>query len=78
MSSIFRFKSISGTFLVVLSFFIVTLSASCKKNIPTCQSNKTFHKTYNTKKNRSNYGQLYGNHSRSVKKDYVIKNGIAH
>jgi len=60
-----------------LFFLAVLVFSSCRKSVPTCNSNKGYHKIYNTKKNRSNYGTIYGSKGRSVKKDYVIKNGIA-
>lgn len=69
-------KIITG--YIIISVILIAFLSSCgSSRMNTCQSNH-YHKTYNTKKNRSNYGQRYSYKTRSVKKEYVIKNGIAH
>jgi hypothetical protein len=44
--------------------------AICKGNYP--------HRGYNPKKNKSRFTPQNSNTNKSVRKDYVIKNGIAH
>lgn len=62
--------------VIFLSFFLGTVCTSCNSGKKLCQE-KSFHKTYNTKKNRSKYNQRYSIKPKSVKKDYRIRNGIA-
>jgi len=67
---------INCLFIFVIVFFLTGLFSSCKSRKQLCNE-KQFHKTYNTKKNRSNYNQKYSSKTRSIKKDYRIRNGIA-
>jgi hypothetical protein len=64
------------SFTLIIFILISLLLSSCKSGKTTCKE-KQFHKTYNTKKNRSNYNQKYSSKTRSIKKDYRIRNGIA-
>jgi uncharacterized lipoprotein len=59
-----------------LLFLVPVTFSSCSSGKKTCRE-KTFHKTYNTRKNKSKYNQKYSVKSKSVKKDYRIRNGIA-
>lgn len=73
-------KSLPGIRIIIPFIFIVSLIiASCSSHMreTTCKGNNTY-RGYIPKKNKSRYRQIYGFKSRSVKKDYVIKNGIAH
>ena len=63
-------------FTFVIIILLTALFPSCKSGKSLCNE-KQFHKTYNTKKNRSNYNQKYSSKTRSIKKDYRIRNGIA-
>jgi hypothetical protein len=53
--------------------------SSCSSHLreAACKGNSTY-RGYNPKKNKSRYSQKYNYKNRSVRKDYVIKNGIAH
>jgi hypothetical protein len=64
------------SFILCIAILIPVLFSSCKSGKTLCNE-KQFHKTYNTKKNRSNYNKKYSAKTRSVKKDYRIRNGIA-
>jgi hypothetical protein len=66
---------ILSSFILIL-FLLTAFFSSCKSEKSFCKE-KNFHKTYNTKKNRSNYNQKYSSKTRSIKKDYRIRNGIA-
>ena len=73
-----KFYKHSGIILGVI-FIISVLFSSCAsgKREAVCKGNYT-QKNYNSKKNKSRYNQKYASKSKSVRKDYVIKNGIAH
>ena len=64
-----RINIMKKLFLII---FIFSLFTSCSTN--KCITHK---QSYN-KRNKNNYGKIYSHKFRSVKKDYVIKNGIAH
>jgi hypothetical protein len=71
-------KNIIRTGYILACLVLIAFFSSCgSSKMSTCQT-KQYHKTYNTKKNRNNYGQRYSQKTRSVRKEYVIKNGIAH
>ena len=72
-------KSMPGIRIIIPLIFIVSLIiTSCSSHIRenACKGNNTY-RGYIPKKNKSRYNQIYGYKGRSVKKDYVIKNGIA-
>jgi hypothetical protein len=66
--------------VLALIFLLSVMSSSCasssRKSV--CKGNNTYYRGYNQKKNKSSYNQKYTYKYRSVRKDYVIKNGIAH
>ena len=64
---------------ISLIFLISMTGNSCSSHLreAVCKGNNTY-RVHSHKKNKSNYNQKYSYKSRSVKKDYVIKNGIAH
>jgi hypothetical protein len=66
------------TVQVIIMLLLISgiISGSCHSRKDLCNS-KSYHKTYNTKKNRNRYNQKYSNKGKTVKKDYVIRNGIA-
>jgi hypothetical protein len=73
--NLLRYKWI---FLIMI--FLVSLvgpSCSSRSRESLCRTNGTY-RSYNAKKNKSRYNQKYNAKTRSVRKDYVIKNGIAH
>ena len=60
-------------------FFLLSVlfsSCSSRSREAVCKGNYT-QKNYTSKKNKSRYNEKYVTKSKSVKKDYVIKNGIA-
>jgi len=60
-------------------FFLISVvfpSCSSHSREAICKGSNTY-KGYNPKKNKSRYNQKYIYKNRSVRKDYVIKNGIA-
>jgi hypothetical protein len=61
---------------IVFLFSVVFSSCASRKRENTCRANNTYH-NYSKKKNKSRYNQKYVSKSKSVRKDYVIKNGIA-
>jgi hypothetical protein len=61
---------------LILLFSLAITSCSSHLRESACKGNNTY-RGYKPKKNKSRYNQIYGYKSRSVKKDYVIKNGIA-
>jgi hypothetical protein len=61
--------------LIVLIPLIFTFCSTHSK-IAACKGSNA-HRGYIQKKNKSRYSQKLGFKSKSVKKDYVIKNGIA-
>lgn len=70
-----RLKIIYSFILIII--FLTTSFSSCKSGKKLCNE-KQYHKTYKTKKNRSNYNQKYSSKTRAIKKDYRIRNGIAY
>jgi len=66
----------SSFFLVI---FIVSLFSfsSCSHSRKSLCSGNIIHKSNYGKRNKNNYGKRYSYKSKSVRKDYVIKNGIA-
>jgi hypothetical protein len=66
-------------FFLSLIFLVSTVLFSCSKKSREglCKGNNTY-RGYVPKKNKSRYNQKYSYKTRSVRKDYVIKNGIAH
>lgn len=66
--------------IVLPSVFILAVvfsSCSSRSREAVCKGNSTY-SGYHPKKNKSRYNQKYSYKNRSVRKDYVIKNGIAH
>ncbi len=68
-------KWIFFTLIVIISLIFPFCSSHAK--IAACKGTNA-HRGYIQKKNKSRYNQKFGFKSRSVRKDYVIKNGIAH
>jgi hypothetical protein len=69
--------SIPRGFTILLSLFIIFMGlglGSCNSRKAVCDSNKQYQPS-KMKKNKSNYGVRYGYKSKSVRKDYVIRNG---
>jgi hypothetical protein len=64
-------------FALVFLFTFAGSSCSKKSQMGLCKENNAY-RNYHPKKNKSKYSQKYRNKDRSVRKDYVIKNGIAH
>jgi hypothetical protein len=73
--NIFRTKWIFFTFIILFSLTFSFCSSHSK--LAACKGSNA-HMGYIQKKNKSRYSQKYSLKTRSVKKDYVIKNGIAH
>ncbi len=73
--NIFRTKWIFFTLIIFVSSIFPFCSSRARVNA--CKGNNTY-RGYISKKNKSKYAQKYSFKSRSVKKDYVIKNGTAH
>ncbi|MCX6244076.1 MAG: hypothetical protein NTU98_05165 [Bacteroidetes bacterium] len=61
---------------MILLFAFSGISCSHKSSVNSCRESN-YHNRYGTQKNKNNYSKKYGYKSRTVKKDYVIKNGIA-
>ncbi|TRZ74044.1 MAG: hypothetical protein D4R97_04525 [Bacteroidetes bacterium] len=61
----------------IFLFSVVFPSCSSRSREAVCKGNSTY-RGYTQKKNKSRYIQKYTYKNRSVRKDYVIKNGIAH
>jgi len=63
---------------VTVSFLFLVFCFSCSSHSreAICKGNNTY-RSHHSKKNKSRYNQRYVYKSKSVKKDYVIKNGIA-
>lgn len=72
-----KLKEKSLFFLIVFLFSLFSLSSCSHSRKSLCSGNITPKASYN-KRNKSNYGKRFSYKPRSVKKDYVIKNGIAH
>jgi hypothetical protein len=72
---LFRLRWI--VFALVFLVSVVVSSCSSHSREAICKGNSP-NRGYNPKKNKSRYNQKYSYKSRSVRKDYVIKNGIAH
>ena len=72
---LFRKLCITLTFLFLIS--IVLPSCSNRSREAVCKGNSNY-RSQHPKKNKSGYNQKYSYKTRSVRKDYVIKNGIAH
>ena len=64
-------------FVLVVLFTFAGSSCSTRNKMGSCKENSTY-RNYNPKKNKSRYSQRYSYKNRSVRKNYVIKNGIAH
>lgn len=64
-------------YFLVLILIPVYILPSCKSSRKSTCNTGSYHKKYNAKKNRNGYNQKYSFKSRSIRKDYVIKNGIA-
>ncbi len=66
---------------IVLAFIIllpvVLPSCSSRSREAVCKGNSNY-RGQHPKKNKSRYNQKYSYKNKSVKKSYVIKNGIAH
>jgi hypothetical protein len=64
--------------IVTVSFLFLMVCFSCSSHSreAMCKGNNTY-RSYQAKKNKSRYNQKYVYKNKSVKKDYVIKNGIA-
>jgi hypothetical protein len=72
---LFRQLWIALTFLFLLS--VVLPSCSSRSREAVCKGNSNY-RGQHPKKNKSRYNQKFSYKNRSVRKDYVIKNGIAH
>ena len=72
---LFRQFWIALTFFFLLS--VVLPSCSSRSREAVCKGNSNY-RGQHAKKNKSRYNQKYTYKTRSVRKDYVIKNGIAH
>jgi hypothetical protein len=70
------FKVLCYSFTFWIAILITASFASCKSDKHLCHE-KQFHKTYNTKKNKSKYNQKYSVKNKSIRKDYRIRNGVA-
>jgi hypothetical protein len=68
----------SDWIIFIMVCFLAGLAPSCasRSREASCRGNNTY-RAYNPKKNKSRYGQKYDYKNHSVRKDYVIKNGIA-
>jgi hypothetical protein len=70
----------SGSKRILILLFalgiLISGSYGCKSRKALCDDNRYKHKPINTKRNKNNYINASGS-SKSVKKDYVIRNGIA-
>jgi hypothetical protein len=67
------------SFLLLLLFVSsLVLCSACSSRKSLCTGNVTHKTTSYNKRNKNNYGKRYSYKSKSVRKDYVIKNGIAH
>jgi hypothetical protein len=71
----YRKRWIFLAFIFLLSVAAPSCGSHSREAI--CKGNNTY-RGYKSKKNKSRYNQKYISKSRSVRKDYVIKNGIAH
>lgn len=65
----------SGISILMLFLFLFA-GSGCSSRKKHCSGNVPTKSSYN-KRNKNNYSKRYSNKSRSVKKDYVIRNGIA-
>jgi len=65
--------------VLTLIFLLSTAFSSCsnRSREAVCKGNSPS-KGYSLRKNKSRYNQKYSYKTKSVRKDYVIKNGIAH
>ena len=69
-------KRICVILIPVILLSGLLFSCSSRTRVMLCKANNP-RMHYNAKKNKSRYGQKYNYKNHAVRKDYVIKNGIA-